>query len=136
MAAFFQKNCKSKLKLLYVSGGNCCVHIQSASRYYLQTEIDILLSYSPEKLVDYFKDAANTLDSEKCVICADLLYEFALICEAKDYKEAAQGIKTSCLHLYKTVVPKEAQFQKKLYLERMAVLVKELEEAKNLNLIF
>lgn len=109
------------------------VQIQTASRYYLKTEIDTLLSYSPDKIADHFKDSANTLDSERCVICADLLFELALIFESQKQKEASIWIKTSCLHLYRTVITQGTQFQKPKYFERISALDDELAEEKNNN---
>lgn len=101
--------------------------IQKASRYYLKTGIDMLLAYSPEQIVDHFKDSETYFDAERCILCADLLYELALINEALQQKEAATGLKATCLHLYQIAIPKEQRFQVPEYLEKISVLTNELE---------
>jgi hypothetical protein len=96
--------------------------IQTASRFYLNTELSTLLSFTPEQMTAHFKTTANSLDTHKCVMCADLLYELALISEEQNQKEAARHLKACCLHLYRSAGPLD-----KPYEEKMNSLAAELE---------
>ncbi len=102
--------------------------IQTASKCFLKTDLSLLLYYDPEQLLDHFRNYLNELDSEKCIFCADLLYEYALICEAKQQNDEALRLKIACLHLFTSALPKEKQFQTKQYLEKVAALAAELKD--------
>lgn len=99
--------------------------VRTAARYFLRMDIDLLLLFTNDYLLDHFRDFTNQLDTEKCVLGADLLQELALIEEAENKKAAAEHLKTICLYLYTTAIPKEQQFQKPEYLEKVATLTKE-----------
>lgn len=75
--------------------------IQTTSRYYLKMELDTLLGYTPEQIVEELKDP------HKCQLCADLLYELALISEAKGQNEAALILKANCARLNQIAAPKD-----------------------------
>src|ERR1700677_3899987 len=62
--------------------------IQNASQRYLKTDITALLNMTPVQLLAHFKVGAKYLDTEQCLICADLIYEIAMICEAKQSEDA------------------------------------------------
>lgn len=98
------------------------IDIQSASSNYLRIDIDTLINYSPEQIVDYFSDSSKHLDAERCILCADLLYELALIFEEKKQLEMAVHIRKSCLYLYKTAIPKEPKYQIPHYFDRISSL--------------
>ena len=59
---------------------------------------------------------------------ADLFHELALIEEAENQVANALRLKTLCLYLYTIALPKEQQFQKTQYFEKVAVLIKELKD--------
>ena len=100
--------------------------VRTTGRYLLRMDIDLLLLYDPDQILDHFKDFSNRLEMEKCVLGADLFHELALIEEAEKQPEAALRLKMLCLHLYTTALPKEQQFQKPEYFEKVASLIEEL----------
>jgi len=100
--------------------------VRTAARYLLRMDVDLLLLFNNEYVLDQFKDFANRLDTEKCVLGADLFQELALIEEAEQQTAIAERLKILCLYLYTTALPKERQFQKPEYLEKVAGLIKEL----------
>ncbi len=100
--------------------------VRTAARYLLRTNIDLLLLYGNDQIIDHFKDFADRLETEKCVLGADLFHELALIEEAEKRPDEALRLKALCLHLYTTALPKEQQFQKPQYIEKVAALVEEL----------
>jgi hypothetical protein len=99
--------------------------IQAASRRYLDTEILILLKYSPEQLLEHFKNDGY-LDTEKCIFCAELFYELALSSESMNFKEAAERLKTHCLYLFVTAIPDNRAFQDNEYYLKVNSLIEEL----------
>ena len=102
--------------------------VRTAARYLLRTDIDLLLLYADEYILDHFKDFTNCLETEKCVLGADLFHELALIEEAENQVANALRLKTLCLYLYTIALPKEQQFQETQYFEKVAALIKELED--------
>src|ERR1700722_12766551 len=102
--------------------------IRTAARYFLRTDINLLLLYNDEGILDHFKDSGNCLEFEKCVLGADLFYELALIEEAEKQPAAALRLKMLCLYLYTIAVPKKQQFQKPHYFEKISALIKELKD--------
>ena len=84
--------------------------IQTACRFYLNIELSTLLTFTPEQMADHFRN------TQKCVMCADLLYELALVSEGQNQREAARQLKNSCLYLYRTAIPLEPRHEEKLAL--------------------
>ena len=103
--------------------------VKTASRHYLRTDMDILfLTHTPDQVVDYFKDFTDYLDTERCVLFADLLCELALIHEAERKLEDSVRFRRIALHLYAIGIPKEVTFQSPQYFEKVAALIGELKE--------
>lgn len=102
--------------------------VRTAARYLLRTDIDLLLLYTDEYILDHFKDFTNCLETEKWVLGADLFHELALIEEAENQATNALRLKTLCLYLYTIALPKEQQFQGTQYFEKVAALIKELKD--------
>ena len=102
--------------------------VRTAARYLLRMDIDLLLLFNNEYVLDQFKDFTSRLDTEKCVLGADLFQELALIEEAEHQMNIAERLKVLCLYLYTTALPKEQQFQKPEYLAKVAALIKELKD--------
>ncbi len=100
--------------------------IGTAGRSLLRIDIDLLLLFHPDQIIDHFKDFTHRLETEKCVLAADLFYELALIEEAEKKPEAALRLKTLCLHLYTIAIPAEKQFQTPEYFEKVDQLIQEL----------
>lgn len=100
--------------------------IQKASRYYLRTDIELLLLYSPDQIIDLFKDSTNYLDAPRCILCADLLQELALINEALNLNVEAIRIKSTCLSLYKSAVLENKDCQTSENFEKISILEREL----------
>lgn len=101
--------------------------IQNASQRYLHTDISSFLNKTPDQLLEHFKSGTKYFDAEQCIFCADLLYEIALICEAKQCEDLSLHSKLLSLHLYLNAIPKEKQFQTQAYIERVSDLIKDLE---------
>ncbi len=74
--------------------------IQTASKRYLDTDIESLLTLSPKQLLEQFQDEQGRIYSERCLICADLIHEVALINDARQSEKASIPLKILCLHLY------------------------------------
>lgn len=102
--------------------------VQTAARYLLKIDIDLLLLFNNDYILDHFKDFTNRLDTEKCVSGADLFHELALIEEAEHQMAIAQRLKILCLYLYTIALPKELQFQKPENLAKVAALIKQLKD--------
>lgn len=100
--------------------------IRTSARYLLKTDIDLLLFYEDELILNQFNNATN-LDTEKCILIADLFYELALIEEAENKHAEALRLKMLCMYLYTTSLPKEKQFQKADYFEKVSYLIEELQ---------
>ncbi len=100
--------------------------VRTAARYLLKVDIDLLFLFSNEYVLDQFKDFTGRLDTEKCVLGADLLQELALIEEAEQQMAIAERLKILCLYLYTTALPKEQQFQKPEYFAKVDALIKEV----------
>jgi hypothetical protein len=100
--------------------------VRIAARYLLRTDIDLLLLYDNEHIVDHFKDFADRIETEKCILSADLFRELALIEEAEKHSEEALRLRILCLYLYSIGIPKEPQFQEPQYFEKVAALIEEL----------
>src|ERR1700722_9607567 len=83
--------------------------IQTASRFYLKTDLSLLIYCSPDQLLNHFRRYSGELDVEQCVLCADLLNELALLREAQNNSEEALRIKVLCLYLYVTAIPQDKQ---------------------------
>ena len=101
--------------------------IQNAARYYLDRDINELLACSPDQLLEHFADDRQRIDTEKCMICSDLLHELASICVAKGHVEASLRLKVMCLNLYLTAIPKDKQFQYQQYYKHVDTIIEELE---------
>ena len=102
------------------------IQVQIATRSLLRTDLDLLLLYDNEQILDHFKNFSNQFETEKCVLGASLFYELALIEEAEKQFASAHRLKELCLHLYAIGLPKEVQFQKPQYFETLSSLVEEL----------
>jgi hypothetical protein len=102
--------------------------IRITGRHLLRMDIDLLLLYHPDQILDHFTDIAGRLETQKCVLGADLLYELALIEEALQRSEDALRLKVVCIHLYAAALPKDLQFQKSQYFEKVAALKEELKD--------
>lgn len=100
--------------------------VRTTGRYLLRMDIDLLLLYGPDQILDHFKDFTNRLETEKCVLAADLFHELALIEEAEKQVAAAFRLKSICLHLYASAIPEEKQFQTPEYFEKVSKLAEEL----------
>lgn len=102
--------------------------VKTTSRYLLRLDIDVLILLHPDQILDYFRDYTDNIDTERCVLGADLLYELALIEEAELQDAKASRLKLICLYLYATGIPKEIQFQQPQYFERVAKLKEDLKD--------
>jgi hypothetical protein len=105
------------------------VLIQTTGRYLLRMDVNLLLLYDFDQILDHFKDFSDRLETQKCILGADLFYELALIEEAENNLAAALRLKTLCLHLYTIALPKEKQFQEARYFDKVAILIEELNDS-------
>ena len=74
------------------------------------------------------KDDANRLETQKCVLGADLFHELALIEDSEQKTDLALRLKILCLYLYTSALPKEQQFQDAQHLEKVAALIEGLKD--------
>lgn len=74
--------------------------IQIAGRHYLHSDITAFLNMTPDQLLEHFKFESKYLDTDRCMICADLIYETALICDSKQCEDASVHSKILCLNLF------------------------------------
>ncbi|MBA3236875.1 MAG: hypothetical protein H0T62_00805 [Parachlamydiaceae bacterium] len=101
--------------------------IQNASQRYLLTDIADFLKMSPEKLLEHFKENGKYIDIEQCIMCAELLYETALIGDALKQKDLSRISKILSFHLYLNVIPIEKRFQAHPYMDKVIELKHDLE---------
>jgi hypothetical protein len=100
--------------------------VRTTGRYLLRMDINLLLLYDQDQVLDHFRNLSNELETEKCVLSADLFYELALIEEGEHRPAAALRLKSLCLHLYTIAIPLEEQFQTAQYFEKVTQLSEEL----------
>jgi hypothetical protein len=98
--------------------------IDTASRKYLNSEISFFLDLTPDQLVEYFKGNSSHIDTERGIICADLLYELALICEEKRSLNESLSLKIMSLNLYLTIIPEDVDFQVPDYEKKISEILK------------
>lgn len=105
--------------------------LQASSQFYLNTDISIFLQYTPDQIVNHFRKDSRLLDTERSIICADLLLELGLICEDQNLDAESQAkslhLKTMSLMLYITAIPLDKDFQNTEYLQKARSLIEELE---------
>lgn len=102
--------------------------IQLVSKKFLNTEMSSLLKYTPSQLLDYFKEGSSHLDTERGIVCADLLYELVLICKEQQSLDVSLRLKIMCLNLYISIIPTDKQFQIQEYIEKADRLIQEIDE--------
>ncbi len=102
--------------------------ICKASQRYLETDITVLMQLDPTRLLDHFR-FQNRLDNERCIFCADLLFELALISVEMGFDDAADRLKSSSLNLYLAAIPEDSQFQVKGYYDKVSSLIQELDHS-------
>lgn len=96
--------------------------IQNASQRFLHKDIVTFLKMSPEELLEHFKKGCKYIDVEQCIICAELLYETALIFESKQRVDLSLSSKILSLHLYLNAIPLEKEFQTQSYIDKINYL--------------
>ncbi len=106
--------------------GEAIGEIQTASRAYLRTDLTLLLYCQPEQIPDLFRTLTGEIDTERCVLAADLLHELALIRSAEHKTAESLHLKKVCLNLYALALPKEKQFQNAEYFAKADTLAEEL----------
>ena len=104
------------------------VLVRTTARHLLRVDIDLLPLFNPDQILDHFTDFSNCLETEKCILGADLFHELALIEEAEAQTAMSLRLKLLCLHLYTAAIPKEQQFQEPQYFEKVAALIEELKD--------
>lgn len=102
--------------------------IQNASQLYLNADILTLMKYSPDQLLNHFKSSDKDIDAERCLICAGLLYELALITEASQNVDASLHLKILSLNLYVNVIILEKQFRIPEYFNKVNGLIDALKD--------
>lgn len=104
---------------------------QTALRYFLKINTDLLFVYDSSQILNFLKDFSDSIEPEKCVVTADLFYELALVEEAEKNLEMAIHLKKTALHLYVEGILASPKFQTKDYLLKTKTL---LENLKNTSL--
>lgn len=100
--------------------------IQTNCQIFLNEDISSFLKYEPKQLVDHFKNN-QILDSEKAIICADLIYELALICQEQQILDASLLFKEKALNLYCVAIPHEKTCQQFDYITKVSDLMIEMQ---------
>jgi hypothetical protein len=100
--------------------------IQLASLKFLNTDISFFFQYSPDQLLEYFNQNTSCMDTENCIVCADLLYELAMISEEKGMDNESLQLRTMALNLYVSVIPRDTQFLEQAYIEKTNSLLKQI----------
>jgi hypothetical protein len=102
--------------------------ISKASRHFLRIDLEYLYLYSPEQILDHFKDFSQELDTKLATQCADLLLELSLIEDAENKTAASLHFKTLSLYLYSASIPLDKEFQIPSYFEKVSRLKNELQD--------
>lgn len=97
------------------------------SEKYLGEDISALITKSPSELLNHYRKGGK-LDTDRCLIAADLLNEIALISDAAQPKNASRRLKVSCLHLYCQALLAEPALRKPVYEEKIGALRAELKD--------
>jgi len=99
---------------------------QVALRYFLKINTDLLFVYDSEQILEFLRDFSGHLETEKCVLTADLLYELALVEEAEKSLQMAIHLKRIALHLYVVGIMDQSRFQIPDYFLKIRQLIEEL----------
>lgn len=99
--------------------------VHTAMRLLLRIDLNLLLLYDDDYILDHFKDLTKQFETEKCVLGADLFYELALIEVAEKQPEKALRLKELCLHLYAIGLSKEAKLDESMQL-KISTLISDL----------
>ena len=88
--------------------------LASASRFYLKLDSNLLFMGTEKWLLDHFTGFDGSLEAERCVMAADLLYEQTQILRAKGSPDPE--MERRCLALYEAALPlcKELQTKERL----------------------
>lgn len=111
--------------------GKALEQICAASQFYLNSDISVFLHYTPDQLLAHFKVGSNQFDAESALICAELLFELAMITEGQtDEQEAfrpkALHLKKMALELYLKALSTDPEIPRADYLKKIANLKDEL----------
>lgn len=60
--------------------------IDSASKFYLDTDIADFLRYTPDQLIAHFEGGSHYFDAESALICADLLFEVSALAANQNHE--------------------------------------------------
>lgn len=99
--------------------------IQNASNFYLKIDLFSYLGLSPEEFINKLKGDDPDLDAQKSLICAELIYEVALIAAVREQNEFASHLKIIALNLYANAIISEIQYDS--YKEKANLLINDLE---------
>ncbi len=100
-------------------------YIYLNSQKYLETDISNLITKNPDELLNYFRKGKK-LDTDRCLICADLIYEIALISDASQPLAASRRLKILSLHLYENALLADPELRNQSYTAKIARLRDEL----------
>ncbi|SRR3989339_2205065 len=99
---------------------------QGALRYFLKMNTDLLFVYDSKQVLEFLRDFSGHIETEKCVLTADLLYELALVEEAEKNLQLAVHLKKIALHLYVVGIPDQPRFQVANYFLKIRLLIEDL----------
>lgn len=101
--------------------------IQNASKRYLNKDIVEFLKMNHDEVLGHFKYDGKNIDADQCIICADLLYETALVCKSERREDLSIQAKISALNLYLNAIPMEKEYQALSYMSKVNELTTDLE---------
>lgn len=95
------------------------------SQGFLNCDLSFFLQCTPDRLIKHFQENNLELDIEKSIICGELIYELALMCQDRRCFEDSLKMKNLALGLFLSI-PSKNQLQNQDYLEKIELLKKEL----------
>lgn len=109
--------------------------IQESSNRYLNKDLSILIASSPEQLEAFFSTQKATdgatgkqIDSDRCLICAELLFETAMLLNETEHTNVALRAKALSLHLYALALSTDKSLQVEKYQAKMTQILAEISE--------
>lgn len=103
-------------------------HIESASQKFLNTDLSFFLQCNSKQLLEHFQDASGQLDTDRSIVCAELLAELSLICQDQQINNAVNHLNMLSLNLYANAIPLDKQFQSQRYKDKAAELIDKMHD--------
>lgn len=111
--------------------------IQEASMRYLKKDLAMLMASTPEQLEAFFNDpkapiglTGKQIDVDRCLICAELLFEVTMLLNETEHRSVALSTKTLSLHFYALAFCSDKSLQGDKYRAKISQLIAKVNESE------